>query len=230
MSVADLGRETRAPKSSSASMSAETSLEPCAAGRVGPITACPAVGAPHKPPRVMRRSEQALYRWAGDSWAGRTRARHGAPRMPGDGERTHLAGSFLVSRSIVICGVHALGQSARGRLCGASPPPPAAACPDEQQLAAHERRQEFDSLMAENKKLKQAARCSAHGAAGLPRFHKVRCPARHRSTMTCFCAALCPEIFASSSGKQAGRSFLNFSAALSAQFPAKGQQKRRKHT
>ena len=99
------------------------------------------------------------------------------------------------------------------------------ACATEQK-----RRQEFDSLMAENKKLKQAARCSAHGAAGLPRFHKVRCPARHRSTMTCFCAALCPEIFASSSGKQAGRSFLNFSAALSAQFPAKGQQKRRKHT
>jgi len=107
------------------SMSAETSLEPCAAGRVGRITACPAVGAPHKPPRVMRRSEQALYRSAGDSWAGRTRARHGAPRMPGDGERTHLAGS-VVPRSIVICGVHALGQSARGRLCGASPPPPAA--------------------------------------------------------------------------------------------------------
>jgi len=46
------------------SMSAETSLEPCAAGRVGRITACPAVGAPHKPPRVMRRSEQALYRSA----------------------------------------------------------------------------------------------------------------------------------------------------------------------
>ena len=104
---------------------------------MGRITACPAVGAPHKPPRVMRRSEQALYRSACVSWAGRTRARHGAPRMPGDGERTHLAGS-LVPTWIVICGVHALGQSARGRLCGASPPPPAAACPDEQQLAAHE--------------------------------------------------------------------------------------------
>ena len=58
--------------------------------------------------------------------------------MPGDGERTHLAGSLVTNGSIVICGVHALGQSARGRLCGASPPPPAAACPDEQQLAAHE--------------------------------------------------------------------------------------------
>ena len=61
----------RAPKSSSASMSAETSLKPCAAERVGRITACPAVGAPHKPPRVMRRSEQALC----ISWAGRTRPR-----------------------------------------------------------------------------------------------------------------------------------------------------------
>ena len=61
----------RAPKSSSASMSAETSLKPCAAERVGRITACPAVGAPHKPPRVMRRSEQALCM----SWAERTRPR-----------------------------------------------------------------------------------------------------------------------------------------------------------
>ena len=43
-------------------------MEPCAAGRVGRITACPAVGAPHKPPRVMRRSEQALF---ADSYQGR---------------------------------------------------------------------------------------------------------------------------------------------------------------
>jgi hypothetical protein len=50
--------------------------------------------------------------------------------MPGDGERTHLAGS-VVPGLIVICGVHALGQSARGRLCGASPPSPAAAFPSE---------------------------------------------------------------------------------------------------
>ena len=138
---------------------------------MGRITACPAVGAPHKPPRVMRRSEQALYRsacqlgaalglplWAywpilqpwvpcphglsglipfigprftsliGFPLTGLGERGHegGAPRMPGEGERTNLAGS-VVSRSIVICGVHALGQSARGRLCGASPPPAAPA-------------------------------------------------------------------------------------------------------